>query len=77
MDDQSPDYRAGELAGRTRAVTEMTDLVNRLSLNVQPELGPEVSLGTLVSNWLEVVAWRDQASQEAEDELHILAAEQA
>ena len=55
----------------------MTDLVNRLSLNVQPELGPEVSLGTLVSNWLEVVAWLDQASQEAEDELHILAAEQA
>lgn len=77
MNDQSPDYRAGELAGRTRAVAEMTDLMKRLSLAVQPELGPEVSLSTLVSNWLEVVAWLDQASEEADDELHVLAAERA
>ena len=59
MDDINDDlnYRAAVLTGRTQALAEVTDLVTRLSVNVEPEHGAEVTLGTLVSNWLEVVAW--------------------
>ena len=61
------------LTGRTQAIHEITDLINALALKVEPEHGPEVTLGTLVSNWLEVVAWLSQAEQEASDELALLA----
>lgn len=67
-----PVYRAAVLTGRSRALAEMTDLVNRLAMNVEPEHGPEVTLGTLVSNWLEVVNWLTQAEAEAVDELTLL-----
>ena len=76
MDDinDDPDYRAAVLTGRTQALAEVTDLVTRLSVNVEPEHGAEVTLGTLVSNWLEVVAWLAQAESEAVDELAVLSA---
>ena len=65
-------YRAAILTGRSQTLTEVTDLVNRLARKVEPEHGPEVTLGTLVSNWLEVVAWLNQAEAEAVDELALL-----
>lgn len=67
-----PTYRAAVLSGRSQALSEITDLVNRLARNVEPEHGPEVTLGTLVSNWLEVVNWLTQAEAEAVDELALL-----
>lgn len=74
MDDFNDDldYRAAVLAGRTQALAEVTDLVRRLSVNVEPEHEPQIILGTLVSNWLEVVAWLTQAESEAVDELAVL-----
>ena len=72
MDEHSRDYRAGVLAGRGQVIGEITALVNRLSETVEPEHGPEMTLGTLVQNWLDVVAWLDQAGQEAEDEFKLL-----
>lgn len=79
MDDINDDlnYRAAVLTGRTQALAEVTDLVNRLSVYVEPEHGPEVTLGTLVSNWLEVVAWLTQAESEAVDELAVLSVAEA
>lgn len=65
-------YRAAVLTGRSQALSEVTDLINRLAGKVEPEHGPEVTLGTLVSNWLEVVAWLNQAEAECVDELALL-----
>lgn len=76
MDLDEPTYRAAVLTGRSQAITEMTDLVNRLARKVEPEHGPEVTLGTLVSNWLEVVNWLTQAEAEAVDELALLEQQQ-
>lgn len=72
MEVESPEYRAAALAGRARALREITDLIYGLAHNIEPEHGPEVTLGTLVSNWLEVVAWLNQAEAEAVDELALL-----
>ncbi len=65
-------YRAAVLTGRSQALTEMMNLVNRLARTVEPEHGADVTLGTLVSNWLEVVNWLTQAEAEAVDELSLL-----
>ena len=73
-DDDHIDYRAAVLTGRSQVLTEITDLINALSKRVEPEHGPETTLGTLVSNWLDVVAWLGQAEQETVDELSLLAA---
>lgn len=67
-------YRSGVLAGRTQALREMSDLISQLALKVEPEHGPEVTMGSLVSNWLEVVAWLNQAETEVADELTLLEA---
>ncbi len=74
MNSDCSTYRSGVLAGRTQALREMSDLIGRLALKVEPEHGPEVTLGLLVSNWLEVVAWLNQAEAEAADELTLLKA---
>ena len=52
----------------------MSYLISRLALKVEPEHGPEVTMGSLVSNWLEVVAWLNQAETEVADELTLLEA---
>lgn len=72
MDTESKEYRAAALAGRARALREITDLIHDLAHRIEPEHGPEVTLGTLVSNWLEVVAWLNQAEAEAADEMALL-----
>ncbi len=73
-DEEDATYRAAVLTGRSQVLTEITDLINDLSKRVEPEHGPETTLGTLVSNWLDVVAWLGQAEQEAVDELSLLTA---
>lgn len=71
-----PVYRAAILTGRSQALTEMSGLINRLARNVEPERGPSVTFGTLVSNWLELVSWLSQAQAEAADELALLQQQQ-
>lgn len=77
MDRESSEYRAAALAGRARALREITDLIRDLAHRIEPEHGPEITLGTLVSNWLEVVAWLNQAEAEAVDEMALLQHEES
>ncbi|WP_162938869.1 hypothetical protein [Brevundimonas naejangsanensis] len=72
MNPDCPSYRAAVLAGRSQALREMADLVSRLAMKIEPEHGVEVTMGSLVSNWLEVVAWLNQAEAEAADERTLL-----
>lgn len=72
IDPDSPEYRAAMLTGRSRALGEVTLLVNRLGRAVDPAAGRDATLNTLASNWLELVSWLDQAALETIDELELL-----
>ncbi len=74
MNPDCPTYRAAALAGRSQALHEMSELISRLALRVEPEHGPDDAMGSLVCNWLEVVAWLNQAESEAADERTLLEA---
>ncbi len=71
IDPDNPEHRAAVFTGRSRALGEVTVLVNRLGRAVDPAVGPETTLNTLASNWLELVSWLDQAALEAIDELEL------
>lgn len=71
IDPDSPEYRAAMLTGRSRALGEVTVLVNRLGRAVDPAAGRDATLNTLASNWLELVSWLDQAALETIDELEL------
>lgn len=74
MNPDCPIYREAVLAGRSQALREMSGLISRLALKVEPAQGPDAAMGCLVSNWLEVVAWLNQAESEAADERTLLEA---
>jgi hypothetical protein len=60
------------LKGRAQAVEEMADLVSRLARRFEPENEPHITMRTLVHNWLEIVAWLNQAEAEVTDERALL-----
>lgn len=69
--------REAVLTGRAQALKEIMDLANRLSVKVDPLGSGEAALHALLSNWMEMMAFLDQAAHEAEDELILLAAERS
>jgi|GEM_PF-6640857 len=74
MNPDCPTWRAAVLAGRSQPLREMSELISRLALRVEPDQGPDAAMDSLVSNWLEVVAWLNQAESEAADEQTLLEA---
>lgn len=52
-------------------------MANRLGERVDPTVSREQALSTLLSNWLEMIHWLDEAAAEAEHEKRLLDVEAA
>lgn len=65
------EYRVAALAGRARALEEMTVFVKRLALTMPMAADAETRLSVCVSNWTELVSWLNQAALEAVDEIAV------
>lgn len=67
--------REGILTGRAQAIKEVIDMANRLGGAVDPGAARGEALATLLSNWMELIHFLDQAAIEAEDEMKLLASQ--
>lgn len=77
-DENSPLHRrVALLQGRVEAIKETIVMANRLGERVDPTVSREQALSTLLSNWLEMIHWLDEAAAEAEHEKRLLDVEAA
>lgn len=72
MCDDDLAYRAAMLVGRSRALTEMSALMDRLGRDIDLDADVEATLHILLASLMQVSAWLDQAGLEAEAELKLL-----